>query len=276
MKPYTNNFFIFLCLLSFAACKSKKIPAKIGHDQETQSLQLTKYGRMEALLNKNTPSFEYLTFKMHSNFDDGEQKLSFTSKVRIKKDSIIWISTDIMGFEVARIRIKTDSIIILNRTQSKVMYSSFDHLSKKMGFPVQFSSMQNSMLGKIPVELSPDHAFEIIADSANTSIISLLQTKNNANDTLTHLYQYLFNISNTQGLLNYWKINGVQKNISNEVINDKFVVVNALQSFYVPTEQQINVHIDKMIKIKNELNKIDTSACEFPFNIPLKYEKETF
>ena len=59
----------------------------------------------------NTFKFDYFTAKAKLNYTNGDQKLSAVANLRIKYDSLIWISISPgLGIEVLRLKLTTDSV----------------------------------------------------------------------------------------------------------------------------------------------------------------------
>lgn len=103
-------------------------------------------------------SFEWLTANMDiqaegngMNFDD------LSGQMRMRKDSLVWLSvTASMGIEVARAKVSTDSVWILNRLEKTYLAEPLDTLSAQLGMPLSLSLIQTLLLdnneGIPPVE----------------------------------------------------------------------------------------------------------------------------
>lgn len=103
-------------------------------------------------------SFEWLTANMDiqaegngMNFDD------LSGQMRMRKDSLVWLSvTASMGIEVARAKVSTDSVWILNRLEKTYLAEPLDSLATQLGMPLSLSLIQTLLLdnneGIPPVE----------------------------------------------------------------------------------------------------------------------------
>ena len=103
-------------------------------------------------------SFEWLTANMDiqaegngMNFDD------LSGQMRMRKDSLVWLSvTASMGIEVARAKVSTDSVWIVNRLEKTYLAEPLDTLSTQLGMPLSLSLIQTLLLdnneGIPPVE----------------------------------------------------------------------------------------------------------------------------
>lgn len=103
-------------------------------------------------------TFEWLTANMDiqaegngMNFDD------LSGQMRMRKDSLVWLSvTASMGIEVARAKVSTDSVWIVNRLEKTYLAEPLDTLSAQLGMPLSLSLIQTLLLdnneGIPPVE----------------------------------------------------------------------------------------------------------------------------
>ncbi len=103
-------------------------------------------------------TFEWLTANLDiqaegngMNFDD------LSGQMRMRKDSLVWLSvTASMGIEVARAKVSTDSVWILNRLEKTYLAEPLDTLSAQLGMPLSLSLIQTLLLdnneGIPPVE----------------------------------------------------------------------------------------------------------------------------
>lgn len=97
---------------------------------------------------------KYTTFsgkaKMH--YASGGEKQDFTAHIRIKRDSVIWISVTAGPggvVNVARLLVTSDSIILVNHLQKDVHKMHIRDANKLMPAPVDFTTMQNFIIGNI-------------------------------------------------------------------------------------------------------------------------------
>jgi hypothetical protein len=94
----------------------------------------------------------YNTFsgKAKVHFDGPDGKQDFTAHIRMKKDSVIWITiTAAMGgISVARLLITPDSLFVVNYLQKDVTMLPLTQAAKVLPAKLDFSSLQNLVLGE--------------------------------------------------------------------------------------------------------------------------------
>ena len=98
----------------------------------------------------NVLNTEFKTFsaKGRMQLETPEQKIGSSVTIRIKKDSVIWISiVPGLGLEAARVRITPDTIQILNRLQREYIAGNFSMLKNKFNIAASFDMLQAMLMG---------------------------------------------------------------------------------------------------------------------------------
>jgi len=93
--------------------------------------------------------FEWLSAKAQVDYTDksGETN-SFDINLRMRKDSVIWISiTPLLGIEAARVLIDRDSVVLLDRVHKEWKVRSYDYLGDMLRTPIDFEMIQAVVLG---------------------------------------------------------------------------------------------------------------------------------
>jgi hypothetical protein len=98
--------------------------------------------------------FEYLTSRAKILYKDDNQEVSAAVDIRMKRDSIIWMSIKpMLGIEVMRIVITKDSILILDRMNKSMNLMNMNELSKKISFPLSFKMAESLIIGNLPLSV---------------------------------------------------------------------------------------------------------------------------
>jgi hypothetical protein len=99
-------------------------------------------------LNENELKFEWFSAKFSADYTENKKNTSFTGQVRIRRDSIIWISVSApLGIEVLRICITNDSVKLINRIESTYFASDFQYLNRFMNRALDFDMLQAFITG---------------------------------------------------------------------------------------------------------------------------------
>ena len=71
--------------------------------------------------------------------------------LRMKKDSVLWVTVRFIGIEVARIQADRDSMVILNRFERTIDVYSWEEVTRQTGFPASLEAVQRTVLGWLPI-----------------------------------------------------------------------------------------------------------------------------
>lgn len=158
-----KNVFIFIsCLLiinTIISCRStKKLQSAINKKDTaivvTKAPSISDSSSDTALIRKNIQrnhiDFNTFSAKIKVEYSDNRGKQpDVNAFVRMKKDSIIWISVNatFLSVEAFRILINKDSIWIMNKLQKQVEYHSLDYIESVANIPLDFNTLQDLIIG---------------------------------------------------------------------------------------------------------------------------------
>lgn len=250
-----------LCLLInltiISACK--KIP--------TASPDLVTSTELD--LDKIDLDFDYLTTSSKIKFSNDEKNISANASIRIKKDSIIWISLSPgFGVEAARGKATQDSLIIINRLDNEYLAFDFKKLSEKFNFDITYDLLQAALLGNMPIDISQEDKvqkesafFVIKQESGDVSInnyvnpgimkvakVEMREKNKNAGRDNTLFLQY-----------------DDFKDLDNQII--PFINLVSLNYRNGRNSQHTEINIE------HKRASFSQEVLKFPFNIPDKYEQ---
>ena len=123
-KQFLFTIFVFLM---FASCRSTKTT-------KTTKTLYTKAPKAEALIESVESAhfkFNWMSAKVSGKFSDSNQNFSFKGNMKIRKDSLIWISISPgLGLELGRVLLDLDSVHFMNRFEKTYFKSSYAELSE--------------------------------------------------------------------------------------------------------------------------------------------------
>ena len=164
--PFRNTLLtLLICFICVADAYSQSMPdtAHITFDTLMQHLVSNQTG--------------YSTLSAHArlSWDDGTSQQDFQATMRMKKDSLVWMSiTGPMNVEAARVLITPDSFQLLNKINTEYTGSGFGFLNNWLLFPVSFPMLQQILAGekvdiheKASTAAYQDSAFIIYAENNN-------------------------------------------------------------------------------------------------------------
>lgn len=252
-------FFILLMVFSMGMWECRKPPITTARPQNITEIDTFKVNEID---------FKYLTAKAKINFKDSENDINATAHIRIRKDSIIWVSiVPALGIEASRCLIEKDSIKILDRINNLYHVYNFETLEKRINIHLTYHILQSMLLGSLPFPIQHQ---DQISKSVNKEYYILKQ--------VVEGMQVENFIKCTSMKLEKFAIREEKTNKDLKVVYSNFLPLN---NFFFPYNYQINIiypmnNSMQSTAVSVEYNKVELpdKTLNFPFNIPNKYLKK--
>jgi len=246
-----NRLFIFTPLFFILLSACHKQPASSSREHSLKG---------DTSMNWTPLSFNYLVIKSKVAYRTKESTTNATANIRIKKDSIIWLSiTPGMGIEAARAIITPDSVKIIDRIHNKYDQYSISFIKQTFGVDLDYYNLQNVMVGNILLPLNEN---DQVLTSGETWRI----------DQKRNVMEVVSLISRVQ-----------KKVITTEAksADGKYILIN-YKDFAVTDSILFHQEQSLLIKTDNDTSYLEAShqkiefpkkSVAFPFTVPKKYEK---
>lgn len=99
-------------------------------------------------LKENELKFDQFNAKFNLEYVHNKKKTEFKGQVRIKKDSMIWVSfSPALGIEAARMLITYDSVKFINRMNKTYFEGDYNYLNDFLDTNIDFDVLQALILG---------------------------------------------------------------------------------------------------------------------------------
>ena len=138
---------VFLLLIIISSCRTRKEASSEFNRYPKNSKELIK--------KINTKNPEWLSLKIKAEVKKDSSSISFTSFIRMKKDSAIWISlkdpvADL--FEMYRVVLTEDSIYFMDRFKRRFFIKPISYVSRFTNVSISFDEIQRLITAnpKIP------------------------------------------------------------------------------------------------------------------------------
>lgn len=258
-----------LFLLSIAACKTAK---KVSRSP----LILKTALELNQLSTQNELKFEWINAKLSANILTKDKENNVTITLRMRKDSIIWMSiSPALGIEVARVLITKDTIRVMDRLNSKYMIRNYAYINDLLQVLVDFDMLQSLLIGNNFSYLD-EKKFKSAFVDGDLYVLSTLG-KRRLKKTIIEDKEI-----NKAILQDTW-LEPENYKVVKMLIKDKkskkellanFQDFRLLENQRFPFIATFDIQSFKAVKIKIEYSKIVLNKVqEFPFTIPEKYEK---
>ncbi|MFD2514716.1 DUF4292 domain-containing protein [Pontibacter locisalis] len=248
----SKHLLLCLCtLFLLAGCKKETIPT-------TASEATATVGRVTV----NNLDFSYLSSKGQITFNDKNDNLSSGVSLRIKKDSVIWVSVQPgLGIEAARMMLTQDSVFMMNRLQKEYIATDYRFLRNKLNVDLDFEVLQAILLGNYQSQGS-----EKVMDEGN------LQHIQQARENL--LFDYFIGLQNSK----LQQLNVQDKNTSNTITvkYNSFDQIGAVPFAHALAAQVLQQGEITDFTLKHSRVAISDQVLDFPFAVPSDYKRLTF
>ncbi len=264
---------LLLLIVSLAifntSCKSKK------HLLKT-SIKEHGFSYLYAKMIDNQMEFDYLSSKFTLVYKQGKNTTNVRGQLRIKNDSLIWMSvTPALGIEAARVLLTDDSIKFINRLNKSYFSGKYKILDSLLNTTVDFSLLQSMLVGNDLTQYDV-HKFRSSIDNGlyRMTIRERKKVKkyikNGEIDTRV-LVQQIWLYPDTYRIARIdIKEQGEEDNNKLQVYYGDYINIEG-QLF--PSNIRIEITSKKSISINLVFYKtIINTPVRFPFKIPVKYE----
>ena len=143
-----STLFFVLILFIVASCSSSK--KALGTANVAERIAANKVAKKHLAANFNK---ENLEAKLKVNYTDESTNQSVTVKLRLQKDSVIWLNATYAGFLVARAKITPTRVSYYEKLNKTYFDGDFVFLKRLLGAEVNFKQLQNILLGQAIVDL---------------------------------------------------------------------------------------------------------------------------
>lgn len=275
MKNYMSRKIHILLIFSLitvvpflsTSCSSKKALTKTTLREFTAAKLIQE-------VEENQFEFDNFVAKMNMKIETKDRNLNVKGQLRMKKDSIIWTSISMpMGLEVLRIKVTSDSVFFLNRTEKTYLIENIEVFNEISPMITTIGFIQAVLVGNdINLRESEDYKIEISDGQYNLLISKKLKKsiKNNDEDWKVMLKDIWIDPQ----LFKITKYHIREYNDSKRKIDLQYSDFEEIKGKYLPTEINIDIHGDIYLKAKIEFSNITIDEpLEFNFSIPKKYER---
>ena len=137
-----KSFLYFLLIvLVLQACTKKAVPILTI---ESKKLSIEEI------------DFEYFHGKARINFRDDKKEREVKSTIRVRKDSVIWMTFSVVGVQGGKALINKDSIVIVSTMDKEYYVFDYKELSQRFRFTIDYEVIQAAFLGNLVVPRLPE------------------------------------------------------------------------------------------------------------------------
>ncbi len=141
MRRYWVAVVLFVFAVSFSCSKKKETATN------TSSADLSSWSAMQPHLQAQRFLPERMNVKAKVKYRDEYGRFTFTSNLRIIRNEKIWLNASFLGFEVARVLIRPDSVFAINRWDDIYMAEAMENMEDAIDVSLTYPQMIDVLMG---------------------------------------------------------------------------------------------------------------------------------
>jgi len=256
---------IGLCCVLLFACKTTKMMDRATVKDKTADEVFVE-------LKKNEFEYQWVKAKFEATLIRDDQKTKLNGQLRIRKDSVIWLSVSpALGIEVGRMMITRDSVFLLDRMNNRYMRESISQMKHILDAEVDFDMLIAFLLGNDFSHYANDD-FKLVYDRQAYQLSTVNRRKlrrNRQDSTKAIVLEDMWLDPQNYKILRHRIKDIEQKNRTFETEYDAFKFLGDQQ---YPSVARITIQADKKMSLELHYTKMEIEEpCRFPFKIPSKY-----
>lgn len=271
MKYISGLVIIAIIMAAATSCRSTKTIQTAISKKDTAVIVPVVDHRVDSIqyirkiwdtIHQNNIKFNTFSAKIKVHFERSDGKnYDFTAYVKMKKDSLLWVSVRALDvLEVFRVKITPDSLIILDKNKKTVQLRSVQSLQEVIQIPLTFTDLQNLLVGN-PIFLDSN----INSYKKDDRYISLI--------SMGIVFKHLLTVSKDDYTIQHSKLDDVDPIRSRtaditygDYQNKNGVQFSAYRKITVSEKQKLDVTMEyKQFDFNVDLNT--------PFSIPKNYKR---
>lgn len=211
-------------------------------------------------LNESYINYDWFSSRVRFRFQFGGEVLNSTAQLRMKKDSIIWISvTPAFGLEMMRILVTPDSFKVIDRINRGYQSLPYQYISRYMAIDtIDFYSLQKLISGNIIHDVKDYYAD---TDSTHYQLNNYSQFHQRSVRIIPDIYRPAMVSTEKPAVRQYMKI--------------EYSDYEELESYKFPMKIDISLKMPEIMRISIEHSRVTfVDSPNVSFTVPDSYEKK--
>lgn len=255
-----KGIYVVLLALVMVSCKSKAVAVATVKEPLAETNVMTAKKIIENHYNNKT-DFSTLYIKSSARYSDDKQTQNVTAEIRIKKDEQILVSIRFLGITMAKALITPTTVSYYEKINNSYFEGDFSSLSQWLGTDLDYSKIQNLLLGQALDDLRKGKYTETILDQSYR-----LDAVTNENT------QKSFFLDSNQFLIQKQEITQPKEE---RMIKVAYLGNKEYDNMKLPTALLINTFQKKgTTEINLEYNSVSfNEELSFPYSVPNGYKR---
>ncbi len=261
-------------VIAFSSCKNQK---KITLNNGKCILDFKNARTLTTNLKAKEFKFDRLNAKMNVEATIDSADNSFTINLRMKKDSIIWMTISKLGIEGARVLITKDSVKFLDRLKNRYFKGDYAYISKLLNTELDFEMLQSLLVGNSVEFYDDDEKIKPGVDNCQYTLGTIRKYKLRrvmGGKELKESAQSIYMIPETFKIARilFYDFNP-DRSFDARFGDFKIPDSDSTKQLF-PYKMNYDIKAQKNVTINIEYSKVSLNDDQtFPFKIPANYEQ---
>ncbi|MEI6456029.1 MAG: DUF4292 domain-containing protein [bacterium] len=263
-------FLVFTGAISFfIACNPSRKAIKAPLKEEGADYLFNK-------LKEHELKFNWLSAKFSAEYENNGTTFSFSGQIRVRKDSLIWITlTPMLGIEAVRIMISQDSLKMINKLNDTYFIGDYEYLNRFLNTNIDYDILQAFLIGN-DFQSYENTKFRASIDRGEYKLSTSERQKlkkfvRNTNENLKVYIQNIWLDSQTFKIT-FADVRELRR--ENIKLEATYLEFEDIQGQLFPKKMEFNIRADNNIHVAVEFSKISINTpLQFPFKIPSSYKQ---
>ena len=197
-------------------------------------------------------------------FRDEKKEREVKANIRIRKDSVIWMTFSVIGVQGGKVLINKDSITVVSTVDKEYFVFDYKELSRRFNFEVNYQTVQSAILGNL---ITPKNDSDVIVPGPSFNVLEQQRNDVTIRNYINAASRKLEKIEMKQKDSN----NSITMNYSNfQPVGDKIYPYNGVITILYRTTAGL---LNNTIILEYNKAEVGDKELKFPFNIPRKYDR---
>ena len=243
---------LFLAMGMLTSCGSKKVLSEGEAKSDLSAKQIIRNHY------QNDIDFETLRGRVKVDYSDGENDQGFSVSLRMKKDEAIWLAATL---SVVKVLITPERVTFYNKLDNTYFDGDFELLNHLLGTEVDFTMVQNLLLGQSIYDLKEQRYTASVAEN-------MYQLKP---DRQLELFKLLFLLDPSNFKIALQQLSQPEKG---RILNIAYESYQDVQGKVVPDRISLEaLDGDDAVRIDLEYRNLEfNQQVSFPYSIPNGYK----
>jgi outer membrane lipoprotein-sorting protein len=260
--------FVVAGIVLISGCKTERTAIKTPIKEEGAGYLFLK-------LKENELRFTDLSARFSADYKNANQESHLSGQIRIRKDSLIWLSLSAMGIEGMRILITQDSVRFINRMDKTYFKGDWTDLNRFLQTNIDYDVLQSFLIGH-DISFYEEGKFKASIDRGNYKLTATARQKlrkyfRNSDDATKVFIQNIWLDPTTFKIIRADVKEVSKQHIKLDATYHSFEEIGE-QLF--PREMVYQISAENKIHVDVSFSRINIEkTLKFPFTIPSSYTR---